>query len=177
MFLRPRQRVVVFPRNDASGATLGYHGTVVRLVSESLLKQPFLRDSWVYRVYVPYLKRAIDFTARDLLALEEWDEIELPVATDEAEPAGEICLEQICTDDNGEIRGSYRVYEHRDTHFLFQKCDIDVADYQLQLTTTGDDAGSSQLSYRVPFAQRLDWKYLLCALGEITGVRAWHVKR
>jgi hypothetical protein len=162
---KPRQVVIVFTNDLASGQTIGYYGTILRVLAATVSQNPARPDRWMYRVYLPYLKKYLDLEARDLCVTESIDPNELP-----AEPACEIRFSSTIDLDNREIHGAYRVPSRDWDYFLFQKCDEANSSFQLRLPI---GAGHGTLYYNVPATIRLDCDYVLHAIAEILGIREW----
>lgn len=170
---RPNQRAIVFQDEQASGDVLGYHCTIVRVRTRSVRRHPDRPDRWVYKVYVPVERTHKDVESRHLFVTggidpPEWSEEEAAI-----EPICEFRFDSEIADDNDEIRGAYRVPGCQWERFLFRKGDQPVPDYQLRVPVGGFQVGAGNLCYNVPATDRLNRRYVLAALAEIVGVKAW----
>jgi hypothetical protein len=163
----PGQHVIVCLDDPESGGTLGYYGTIVRILGKSKTQFPDQPYLWHYRVSVPYLNRRISVPGQMLLAtgiLEpfEGDDLDGKIIFD-------IGPHRDNEDrDNDEISGSYRLPSSGVTYFLFRKSLGPVATYQLQMQIP-PDRPESILTYHVPQNANLNTDYVLRAIRDLLG--------
>src|SRR5262245_40650731 len=145
---RQGQRCIVFKNDAVSGATLGYYGTVLHIVTRSLRRHPDVPDLWAYRVSVPSLHKHLSVSAQDLYVTGEFDE-----AAIEDDPAQDNCCEirfdQAPREDNGEIHGAYRLPGRDWELFSFQKREQSHATFELHMQVQGTGTGRCDLLYSV----------------------------
>lgn len=170
---QPHQRAIIFRDDLASGATLGYHCTIIRVRTRSVRRYPNRPDRWVYRVFVPYFNTHMDVVSYDLFVTGVIDTANLPPEPPPKRPAYELRFDSQMAEDNHEIQGAYRSPGREWVRFSFCKCDQPVSDYQLSLQVDGFQIGAGRLGYNVPMTERLDRRFVLRALAEITAVEEW----
>lgn len=166
----PGRRAIVFPFPEASGATLGYHCTILRGPQEHSRDGCGPEDS-VYTVFVPATNRYLHVAAHDLFVPSQAD---LPEGTEfqefqETELACEIRFDDAIADDNMVISGNFRRARHAWERFCFFKVNQPHISYELSLPVKGSYVGAGVLSFCVPAKARLDRTYVLTALGDIIG--------
>jgi hypothetical protein len=91
--LKPGQSVAVFPKHDASGATIGYRGKVLYVDSESVRDNPDCPNVWRYRVLVGGTVKEID--GCDILPTEPLLADDVPAAAQETKPRWRWSLAQM----------------------------------------------------------------------------------
>ena len=163
---RPGQRCVVFKDDPVSGATLGYHGTIVRLLTRSIRRYPDVPDLWYYRVFVPALNRKVDVAAQNLFVTGEIDQS----ATDERPPEDNVCeirFDYPPREDNSEIHGVFRLPGRGWELFSFQKREQSEPTFELHMQVEGVESGRCEILYSVPATERLDRAYVLKSLAKI----------
>lgn len=160
----PGQRVLVLGDDPQSGATLGHYGTIIRILGR--LKSGFPDDPefWSYRVWVPILNRRLNVHAGQLLALGSQDREDLI-----KELQGKIIFDAPLSQDNREISGCYQLPAHGIPYYRFQKRDIPVAIYQLEMQNHLHQPEST-LTYDVPEHVNLDAEYVIRAVREVLGI-------
>ena len=158
----PQQRVIVCREEgrDAS-ETLGYYGTVVRILAEAKLGYPDHPNKWDYRVFVPYLNRQITVPGHMLVATGI-----LGDAIDELD--WKICFDTIPKDDTYKISGSYRIPNSGTTYFSFEKTESAVATYRL-LMKVATSSPEFKLFFSVPRKTNLTADYVRASIREILG--------
>ena len=153
--LVPGQRVVVFPYPDASGATLGWYGSVVSG-----------RFPIGYRVL--FNGREIFVPAGDLLATKEVDD-------QVAKRFGTVWLrcDRHPGPDQDEIRGYYRREPREWAAFRFCKQTICLPHWEFHLPVrvrhVVTDATAPALHYEVPCAWRLDLPLVIRVFKRLLG--------
>lgn len=154
--LVPGQRVVVFRYPDASGATLGWYGSVVSG-----------RYPVGYRVLVG--GREMFFRPEDMLAFDEVDEtLSQDVRTVWIHLRGQP------GDDQDEIRGHYCCYRGDWAEFRFVKHNRVIPRWELRLPARPAAHGAPALHYDVPCAWRLDLPLVMRCIKRILGKpRLW----
>lgn len=166
--LKPRQIVIMFGNCPDSGATLGFYGTVTRVLNSSVVRHPSRPDLWVYRVLMPHFGCQFDISARKLFAPGT-----LAPAVPCAEPVCELEFDAEPADDNEEIHGAYRLPGHDWDYFVFRKSDQPRAGYELRMPAETLRTKPAKLCYSVPRSEVLDRDYVLKAVGDIFGVQQW----
>jgi len=167
---QPHLCAIIFRDDVDSGATIGYHCTIMRVHTSSISASPDRPNTWIYRVYVPYFDAHMDLAASDLFVTGGVDVFPLPPERGPVHPVCELRFDSHVFDDNNAIEGSYRFPGRQWRRFSFRKCDQLTPSFQLRLAVNGVEVGSGSLFYDVPTAQRLDRSYVLSALAEIVGV-------
>lgn len=163
--LQPRTLVVVFKESPESGATLGYYGTITRVLNSSVVRHPEQPDWWIYRVFLPHFNRHFDIPARQLIATANVDPTE-----PSRDPVCELQFDSRPNADNDEIHGAYRLPSRDWDFFDFRKSDQSAPTYQLSMPLELPRKRASKLSYQIPSTEVLDRDYVLRAIGEIIGV-------
>ncbi|HUE74626.1 MAG TPA: hypothetical protein VMP01_27410 [Pirellulaceae bacterium] len=154
--LVPGQRVIVFPYPDASGATLGWYGSVVSG-----------RYPMGYRVLAD--GREIFVRPEDMLAFDEVDE----QLSEEVRTVW-IYLRGEPGDDQDEIRGHYCRYGGDWAEFQFAKHARVIPRWELRLPARLAADVSPSLHYDVPCAWRLDLPLVMRVVKRILGKpRMW----
>jgi hypothetical protein len=156
-------RVAVFLNDAASGATLGYYGTIVGIRGKRMPS---------YWVHVPALDRVLRVSEADILVLR----------ADKLEPLSDVasawCLEYEKWEiefesplgpDNDELRGKYRIGGRLKGRFHFLKRNQSYPTYQFAIPAQGN-LGKGNLNYCVPAKGVLDRAFVMHALSEILGV-------
>ena len=163
----PGQLVLVFMENDASGATLGYYGTVVAVETASVDKHPGQPERWAYRVYLPSLNADYRIKARHLIATDEFDPVE------NLGPRCELHFDGPPGSDNLSISGRYRLAGCATwSAFAFEKSLAASPTFQLSRPVRPPDAPCS-LHFSVPPDTELDRDYVIRALGEVFCGSKW----
>jgi hypothetical protein len=168
-----QQRGIYFKDDPTSGATLGYHCTVVRVHSTSVRRFPDHPNRWIYRVFVPFFDSHMDISARELYVTGDIDTQELPPELQTRKPACEVRFDSELGEDNDRIDGAFRLPGREWERFSFRKCEQQISDYQLRVPVEGAGLGGGKLRYNVPMGERLDRHFVLVALSEIVGVKKW----
>jgi hypothetical protein len=102
--LKPGQRVAVFPFAAASGATIGYYGTVIFAHPDSVRQNPHWPNSWLYRVTTG--AGSLDVRGCDVLPLGS---VESSFLRRNLWPEYELCFGAPLSADNDVIQGSCRL--------------------------------------------------------------------
>jgi hypothetical protein len=156
------QQVIVCLDNPESGGTLGYYGTIVRVLGRSKIQYPDQAQFWHYRVSIPQQNRRINIPARMLLATGILDSCEF------ADLEGKIAFDERPYSDNHELSGSYRLPARGVTYFTFLKVAVPVATYKLALQMDANPP-ESILLYDVPQKAKLDRDYVRHAILDLLG--------
>jgi hypothetical protein len=161
--LQPGQRVAVFPTDAASGATLGYYGTVVKVFFQTVRAHPSDPSRWMYGVYVPAIRDEVELKGGDVVALG-------PAAEEGVEDGLAVRFETLPGVDNDELQGVFRPLRGDWGYFQFRKRRQPQASYQLRAPVIGPcSIGEGVLVYNVPCEQRLDRCFVLQALAQVMG--------
>ena len=154
MLLTPGTRVAVFLDEHASGATLGYYGTVVTAYANS-----------TYRVYVPFYVRTIEVRECDLISAEQGESNE---AATQAVDSLEVRFESEPLPDDLELKGTFH-RKGRPWHvFHFRRSDRKTPSYEFRLQVS-PLAAEGVLIYHVPKTCYLSRGYAVAALAEFVG--------
>ncbi len=176
--LHPRQRVVAFKDCHVSGATIGYHGTIVARSNSSVRLHPERPDLWEYRVYIPYFGHECQVPARDLLPTGDHDcQDDPPAPESPVDDINMLCFYCVVALENDKIWGAYRKPGKHWCQFTFERFSITSPSYKLHAPVTKDGISAASLLYNVPWEETLDKEYVLHALEEITGVHEWQSVR
>jgi hypothetical protein len=165
---RPRQRAVLFPRQEASGDLLGYPCIILGIRIESVLAHLQHTDSWVYRVHAPHLGRSLDVAGKDLLVWKEGGACPVPEGGEGTPRRCEIWFASPLGDDNAEIQGGYRLEGAEPDWFFFRKAPVATAIYQLHLSAIEPERRAT-LYYWLPESECLHADYVRAALPEVIG--------
>ena len=171
--LKTLQRALYFPEDLASGATIGYHCTVVECLHASSQLNPTRPDLWLYRVFVPYLKKYVVVPSRDLFGLADIDPDFFERVSGEYCRAYEIRFDGPLESDNTVVRGAFRLQGRQWEPFHFRKRDLPYSSYELARPVRHGNTEEGALSYGVPQTEVLDRSYVLTALTEIMGSTRW----
>jgi hypothetical protein len=150
----PGQRVAVFLDEQASGATVGYYGTVVATRGES-----------AYRVHVPFLARTIEVNPYQLIVAELSDANARVI---QSVDALEVRFEAEVEPDNRELKGTFRRRGGPWHYFHFQRTAQPAPSYEFRLSVVPRMAEGA-LTYSVPESCFLSRGYAVAALLEIIG--------
>ncbi len=171
----PGSTVVVFLDEGASGATLGYYGTLRGVCSSTMASNAHAPDRWYYWIHVPALEQLIAVEARNFLVLRDVDGQPRALPPEEVarldaaiEPC-ELKFDCLVAPDNRELFGRYRFGICERGLFHFRKCDQVEPTYRLVLPVEGKHAGRSKLTFQVPGRQVLDRSYVLRMLVAVLG--------
>ena len=153
----------MFLNNAASGATLGYYGTLLGTRGQRMTS---------YWVYVPALDQVVKVPAANILLigpdkLEPISEVES--AWQVANQKWEIEFECPLEPDNSELRGTYRIGSQLTGKFHFVKRNQSHPTYQFAIPAQGN-VGRGKLKYVVPADCALNREVVMHALSEILGV-------
>jgi hypothetical protein len=158
----PRQHVIICLDDPESGGTLGYYGTIVRVLGRSKTEYPDQPDLWHYRVSIPAQNRKVNVPSCMLLATGILDPCEF------ADLDGKIAFDERPHSDNHELSGSYRLPARGVTYFTFRKSAAPVATYQLAMQMDSDPP-ESILVYHVPQKAKLNREYVRQAIFDLLG--------
>jgi hypothetical protein len=178
--LAPGRQVAVLPSGEASGATIGYYGTVLSVFYGTVRANPRTPDLWRYRIYVYALKCECEVLGRDLVAFgssiddADGNSLALCSSASDAERDGVLGLavrfETTPAEDNEELRGAYRPPEGAWGSFKFKKRPQPFPTYRYRAPVCGrTDIAEGEVSYKVPAVDRLDRAYVVTALAVILG--------
>jgi hypothetical protein len=154
--VEPGQRVAVFPLDSASGATIGYYGTLIGRLENGPRNAKTSQVKRLYRVMVSDWEERVDLA--DILPLGPAPP---SIFADDTEgPLVEVRFEQPPAEENVELRGVYRIRGRKWGHFCFSK--------NLQMRQPPEDAAlaGENVDYAVPVSDRLDATYVLRAFME-----------
>jgi hypothetical protein len=152
--LLPGQHVAVFPREDASGATLGYFGTIVALRRRTFTIPPHDPDAWIYSVVTHPIGR-YDVTASQFLVdlVGGW----------------EVEFDRNRGDESAAITGRYCVGRRNWAGFRFERGAVPVSRYELRLPAIPVTCQTPSLFYEVPLAVELNRDFVRRTLEELFG--------
>src|SRR5262245_17179198 len=154
--LEPGQRVAVFPLQGASGATIGYYGTVVGRLEDGRV------DPRTHQVKRPY--RVLFSGAVHLVDLVNILPLAPPPRShfldDEEGPLVELRFEEPAGQPSDEISGVYRIRGQSWGHFLFSK---KLAATEL---IESDSGLGESVTWAVPQHDQLDANYVLRIFAE-----------
>ncbi len=163
--LQPRQVVVVFDNNSASGATLGYYGTVVEVLPRSVNAHPNNPARWEYVIHMPFLNGTRVLRGADLIPTDE------TAASDMA--LGPACEVQFDSDESAghdALSGRYRLAKQTGwTVFNFSRSTCATPTFRLALPAAHGKSGSGRLTCRVPMDTELNQAFVLRVLGDVCG--------
>lgn len=171
--LKTLQRALYFPEDLASGATIGYHCTVVECLHASSQLNPTRPDLWLYRVFVPSLQKYVVVPSRDLFGLAETDPDFFERVSGEYCRTCEIRFDGPLEFDNAVVSGAFRLWGRQWESFHFRKRDLPYSSYELTRPVRQGNTKEGSLSYGVPQTEVLDRSYVLSALIEIIGNASW----
>jgi hypothetical protein len=166
----PCQRGMIFNDDCATGDTLGYHCTIIRVHSSSVCQHPDAPEKWIYRVFVPHFDKQMDVAANDLFVMGGVDSSKVPLEPDSNRPPCDLRFYSHVAQDNELIEGAVRLPGRDWVCFFFRKRDQQFPDYQLRLPVDDNPSGFGNLFYNVPKSRRLDRQFVLGALADIVGV-------
>lgn len=158
----PGQYVIVCEQDPESGRTLGYYGTIVRVLANSKIRNPESPNLWRYRVSVPYMQRELVAAGISLVSTGMFED------SVDVEPDWKIIFDRTPKIDNQTISGSYRLPCTGPTYFLFQKSDSDIVTYRLTMEM-GEVRPESKLLYHVPQNAKLDSVYVRDSIRRLVG--------
>jgi hypothetical protein len=164
--MRPGSRVAIFPRNDASGETIGFFGTVIgaRRIFNSLSEAN--PAAWVYWVRGPDAGEWQIVRASQIL-------LDLPddehLADGPTDARWRVEFDEESAQEGERISGKYRLARRGWARFEFVKGAVDVPQYELRLPANALACETPSLVWRVPEGTILDCRYVMQALSELLG--------
>lgn len=165
---KPGQIVAVFTDDAASGATLGYFGTVIELNRQSVVARPERWHDWKYVVYIPQLNANYLIRAGHLIPTNQVQSI------DRIGPASELQFDREPNADNRVVSGRYRIGGRATwNRFQFVKTDDAFPSFQISMPVSLEADGASKLVYLVPEVEVLDRRYVIHGLKQICGEASW----
>jgi hypothetical protein len=169
--LQPGSRVAVFPRNDASGETLGFFGTIVsaRRIFDSLPQAS--PAAWIYLVSGPDVGEWQIARASQILLDVPDDE---HVADGPTDVDWQVRFDDELGQEGGRISGKYRLARRCWARFEFVTCDDDVPRYELRLPANALACETPTLRWFAPANATLDREYVRRALAEVFGSSGEH---
>ncbi len=167
--LHDLERVVVVAEDPASGATIGYYGTVIRLHTSSLRLHPSSPERWTYSVFVQRLQDCIDVVATSLFATGQMSN-NLCSEVDASDHVMEIRFHSSLVWDNTEIDGAYRLLDAEWRLFSFRKCEIARPSFRLAVPVPDESSRAAELEYSVPMAHQLNEHFVFRAIAEMHGI-------
>jgi len=159
--IKSMTHVIVVKNDEASGSTIGYHGTLIRVIDRSVLAAPESPTKWRYRVYVPVLSAEFEIVASRIIPTDEanyCDNTEHITRT--------IQFDSTSTE---EIHGAYRVNAHDWIHFHFTRHDEPLDKYTLNMPMNTSYPCTRRLNYLVRCDAVLDRKFVCQAVQIILG--------
>ncbi len=163
--LQPRQIVVVFENNSASGATLGYYGTVVEVLPRSVNAHPNNPARWKYVIHIPFLNDTRVIRGADLIPTDEMAASDIALG-----PACEVQFDRDASAGNESLAGRYRLARQTTwTAFEFIRTTCATPEYRLALPAVYGKSGSGRLRCRVPMDAELNQAFVLRVLGDVCG--------
>ena len=160
--IKSMTHIMVVTNDETSGSTIGYHGTVIRVIDRSVLAKPECPTKWSYRVYIPVLRAEFEIAASKIIPTNELDDFE----TSEHSP----CIIQFDVTSGEDIHGAYRVNDFEWIHFHFTRHDKPFDSYTLNMPMNSDLPIPRRLNYRVRCDAVLDRKYVCQAVQTILGL-------
>lgn len=160
----PPYRVVVFLNNAASGATLGYYGTLLERHN---------RGGGRYRVHVPALDQVVTVCDGDMLVVGGDKLHQVSDAESEwllANQKWEVEFASPLEHDNLELWGKYRIGSRLVGKFHFLKRNQACPTYCLAIPAEGND-GKGKLQYFVPADRVLNREVVMLALSDLFDVK------
>lgn len=157
--LKIGRRVVVFTTDRASGATLGYYGTIVGgLAREQLSDGSYSDFHYLVRVGSSVRRVAGD----DLLPTNDFD----ATIADQRRNL-EIRYESEPQELNQQIQGSFTIGSNDVGYFRFRKAPQPLLTYQLHIPTAFSRSGATILDVSVPDHEVLDKTLVLEVLTDV----------
>ena len=168
--LKPLQKAIYFPEELPSGATIGYHCTVVEDLSPGPQIDPKTSDDGLYRVFVHHFNRYIVLPSCELFGLAEFDPEFMAKAPGD-QRACEIRFDHRIDADHETISGAFRLPGRQWESFHFRKWGFPHSSYELARPVFRGTTAGGVLSYCCPRTQPLNRSYVLTALTEMFGRR------
>jgi hypothetical protein len=163
--LQPRQVVVVFDNNSASGATLGYYGTVVEVVSSSVNAHASNPARWKYVINIPFLNDTRVIRGADLIPTDETAAPDIALG-----PACEVQFDSDASAGHDALSGRYRLAKQTGwTVFRFKRSTCRTPGYRLAIPAAHGNSGSGRLTCYVPMDAELNQAFVLRVLGDVCG--------
>ncbi|MEQ1826380.1 MAG: hypothetical protein ABL921_10545 [Pirellula sp.] len=162
--IKPKTHVLIVEDREVSGSTVGYHGTVIRVIDRSVLANPELPNRWSYRVYVPVLDAEFEIAARIIIPTVQEDDLENRKQTPfniqfDSSPSSS-------SPSTKEIHGAFRV-EDDWIHFHFIKHDESYDAYKLDIQVVTKLHLTRRLVFRVGRDTILDRNFVRQAIFAI----------
>lgn len=163
--LQPRQIVVVFENNSASGATLGYYGTVVEVLSRSVNAHPNNPARWKYVIHIPFLNGTRVLRGADLIPTDDTAASDIALG-----PACEVQFDSDDSADHDALSGRYRLAKQTGwTAFKFSRSTCATPTFRLELPVAHGNSGSGRLRCHVPMDVALNKAFVLRVLSDVCG--------
>ena len=159
--IKSMAHIMVVTNDEASGSTIGYHGTVIRVIDRSVLAKPECPTEWSYRVYIPVLRAEFEIAASKIIPTNEVDDF------DTSEYISRTIQFDLTSGED--IHGAYRVSDFEWIHFHFTRHDEPFDKYTLNMPMNTDLPNTRRLNYRVRFDAVLDRKYVCQTVQAILG--------
>ncbi len=157
--IRPWTHVMVVKNCDVSGSTIGYHGTVIRIIDSSVLENPDTPDCWSYRVYIPAIEAEFAIEGKKIIPTAELDDIATLGRT--------FKNLQFDFSSGEESHGAFRLNDDEWLHFHFKKHDANYDEHTISMAMNAEHPVTRRLNYRVRRESILDREYVLNAIKNI----------
>lgn len=157
--IRPWTHVVVVKTCDVSGSTIGYHGTVIRIIDSSVLENPDTPDCWSYRVYIPAIEAQFAIVGKKIIPTAERDDFATQGRT--------FKNLQFDFSSGEESHGAFRLNDDEWLHFHFQKHDANYDEHTISMPMNAVYPVTRRLNYRVRREVVLNRKFVLNAIMNI----------
>ena len=162
--IRPMTHVMVVNNSDVSGSTIGYHGTVIRVIDQSILANPSAPARWSYRVFIPQLKAEYAIVADKIISTDE---------TDDPDTLGhairDIQFDVMTTE---ESHGAYRINSREWLHFHFCRHDALSDEWSMSMPMNRDEPDIRRLRYRVGSEAVMDKEYVLRSIERALSLKS-----
>jgi hypothetical protein len=171
----PGTRVAVFLNEAASGAVLGYYGTLLGVSPVTMRFNANIPERWQYRIQVPALRETILCKSDTFLVTRNLDgHTELVSAMEVArfeimDTPWELQFACPVHNDNHELYGVYRFGASGRGLFHFRKCDRVQPSYKFRLGSRPYGRNLGRLTFQVPAHEVLSRNYVLREMTAVLG--------
>ena len=157
--IKTMTHVMVVKTCEVSGSTIGYHGTAIRVIDRSVLRNLDTPANWSYRVFIPVLEAQFEIVASNIISTGEMDDSGtlLHVLRDI----------QFDFESSEESHGAYRLKENDWLHFHFKKHDESHDECTMGIPMIAEFPVTRRLYNLVRRETILDRAYVLRALEAI----------
>lgn len=159
--IKPMTHVLIVKNSEVSGSTIGYHGTVIRVIDRSVLSNPDTPANWSYRVFIPVLEAQFEIVASKIISTGKMDDV----------GTIEHLFRDIQFDfaSSEESQGAFRLDDNDWLNFHFKKHDASYDECTMSMPMNAGFPVALRIYCRVRREAILDREYVLRAIKKALG--------